>query len=79
MRAALMRIIKFEAKKVSMNENGSFNLYAAMRIWIPNVGKKKLNRIMRRCFIQKKVFAFESVFQFSVKWMCCIKYSISDR
>ena len=59
-RAALIRMIKFEAKKVSMNENGSFSLYAAKRIWTPKIRNKMLKKIHRICLIQKIIFGLDS-------------------
>ena len=53
--AALMRIIRLEAKKVRTKENGSFRPYDWINTDTPNAKKKHPAMISRTCLITQNV------------------------
>ena len=50
----LIRIIRFDAKKVNTKENGSFSVYAETSTWIPKEVKKTATKIRTICRIHQK-------------------------
>jgi hypothetical protein len=54
-RAALMRIIRFDEKKVMINQNGSFKWYARIKRWMPKNKKKQRAKVSMICLIHQKM------------------------
>ena len=57
--APLIKMIKLEAKKVRINENGSFSWYAEISTWMPKTKKKHPTQMRRICRIHQMMPAIK--------------------